>query len=134
MSIEPGWEDRPTPYTSAVLLVVLGMVGAFGYGGPLGFVIPAALGGLLLAPLALRFRWPPVEWLVLALLVAWVAVTMLWSPARPEAAPSSYEDWEQLTALKLALQLGALRVARGRRGQGVGGGRPAGACGPWWPC
>lgn len=105
MSIEPASEERSTPYTSAILVGVLAVTSVFGYGGPLGFVVPVALGGLLLAPVAARFRWPPVEWLILALLVAWAATTMLWSPAAPDRDVASYADLEALTALKLALQL-----------------------------
>jgi O-antigen ligase len=112
--IEPASEDaRSTPYRSAVLIFVLGAVGWFGYGGPLGFVVLASLGGLLLAPLTLRVRWPPVEWLALAALTGWAALSMLWSAA-PVGPLDSYEAVEGLTALKLPLQLalyGLLAVA-----------------------
>lgn len=106
MRVEPAPdEDRPTPYRSAVLAFVLGAVAWFGYGGPLGFVVLASLGGLLFAPLALRLRWPPLEWLALAALAAWAAVTMLWSPVASEASAGTYEAVERLTAVKLPLQL-----------------------------
>jgi O-antigen ligase len=66
--------------------------------GPLGFAPLLALVGLLCLP-AVRFRREDLPLgAVLLLLVAWAALSSLWSPSRPD-------DLGDSVALKLALQL-----------------------------
>lgn len=94
-----------TPYRSGVLVFVLGAAAVLGYFGPLGYAALAALGGLLFAPVTLKRARPPVEWLVLLALAVWAAVSMAWSPITARLGFNDYGDLEQITAVKLFLQV-----------------------------
>lgn len=96
---------RGTPYRAGVYAGLFGLTALLGYFGPLGFAILAALGGLLAAPVALRPRWPAPEWIALAALATWAAVTLLWSPVTATLRFEDYGELERITAAKLALQL-----------------------------
>jgi O-antigen ligase len=86
----------------AVLLAAAVFVGYF---GPLGYAALAALGGLLLAPVALRPGRPGAEQLALLALAVLGAVSLAWSPAAAELGYGGYDQLEQNTAAKLFLQL-----------------------------
>ncbi len=115
--------ERPTPWRSAWLAAALTSVPVFGYGGPLGLVIPAIAGGVAFAPFALGERRIGREWWVLAALLVWAVISTSWSPATPTGPLRGYADIEALTAVKLALQLltfGALvRCVRGVSAEGA---------------
>ena len=96
---------RGTPYRASVYAGLFGLTALIGYFGPLGFALLAALGGLLIAPVALRLRRPAPEWLALAALAIWAAATLLWSPITPTLSAEGYGELERNTAAKLGLQL-----------------------------
>ncbi len=93
-----------SPWTGWVMLGLAALTPVLAFFGNLGFAPLLALAGLLLLP---RVLTPRAPWLVLALLaagLAWAIVGMSWSPFHPPA-PRRLKDVEQITGLKLALQL-----------------------------
>jgi O-antigen ligase len=93
-----------TPWRGAVVLAVFAIAPLMGYLGPLGFAVLVPVGGLLLAPFWARPRdaWPVI--VLFAALVLWAGGSSGWSAARPVTF-AEYDDLEQVTALKLVLQL-----------------------------
>lgn len=80
------------------LVVAAGLTPLLGWLGPLGFALLVSLVGLVSLS-AMRFgrrEWPLFA--LLGLAAGWAALSMLWSPHRPD-------DLEGNTALKLVLQL-----------------------------
>jgi O-antigen ligase len=91
--------------------VLLGVCGLLAVAVPLclylgtrGFAPVVAIGGLICLPFARPSRqdWPGV--LILAALVAWAFVSILWSPA-PNLHPHSSKDLTRLTILHIGLEL-----------------------------
>ena len=100
--------QRSSPFVQRYLL---GLCAVLAVAAPLclflgvrGFAPVVGIGGLLCLPLArpTRADWPGVA--VLALLVAWAAVSLAWSPAISLQALSA-KAFTRLTVLHLALQL-----------------------------
>ncbi len=104
------------PWADWVFLGLVVLTPFVAFFGNLGFAPLLALAGLLLLPFVLSPRAP---WLVLALLaaaLAWAIVSMSWSPFHPPP-PHRLKDVEQITGLKLTLQLllyGTVVAAAGR--------------------
>ncbi|HEY0647941.1 O-antigen ligase family protein [Phenylobacterium sp.] len=89
--------DRLGIWCGWVLAVAAAFTPLFAWLGPLGFAPLVGLAGLLCLP-ALRIsgREAPLA-VVLLFVVAWAALSTLWSPHKPD-------ELEDYTALKLALQ------------------------------
>ncbi len=106
-----GAVHAPSPYRGAIVAFVVLATVPIGYLGNEGVAPLAALGGLLLAPLAVRDfiaapAMPPAGVFILAALTAWAAASFAWSPleARQLSDLHGYDHLQALTAPKLVLQ------------------------------
>ena len=121
VSPDPSVEAGTSAWTGWVVLGLAALTPVVAFFGNLGFAPLVALAGLLLLPFAVtpRAPWPTLALLAAAL--AWAIVGMSWSPFHPPA-PHRLKDVEQITGLKLALQLllyGAVIAAAARASAGA---------------
>lgn len=94
----PGARDGLGVWCGWVLTAVAALTPLLAWFGPLGFAPLVSLAGLLCLPAVRLGRRDAPLAVVLVLAAAWAGAAMLWSPHRPD-------ELEELTALKLALQL-----------------------------
>jgi O-antigen ligase len=99
--------ERRTRWLGAVAVFMMVMTPLLGYLAPLGFAPLLGLVGLLATPGLARSRPPLLPMLALVLLVLWALISLAWSPATPDLSHLKRDkDIEDLTALKLVLELG----------------------------
>jgi O-antigen ligase len=104
--------ERRTRWLGAVAVFMMVMTPLLGYLAPLGFAPLLGLVGLLATPGLARSRPPLLPMLALVLLVLWALISLSWSPATPDLAHLKRDkDIEDLTALKLVLELGLYGAA-----------------------
>lgn len=105
-------EARRTRWLGGLAVFLMVLTPLVAYLAPLGSATVLSLVGLLAAPGLARSRPPVLPMFALILLVLWSAISLRWSPAAPNlAAFKRSEDLEDLTILKLVLELGVYGAA-----------------------
>jgi len=102
------WKATAARWSGHGLLFILGWITLVAYLAPLGFAPLVGLSGLIAVPLLIKDRridlWPLA---ILALVLAWMTLSYLWSPFHPSKLPNAI-------ALKLLFQMtGGLSMVAG---------------------
>lgn len=110
--------EQRTRWLGGLAVFLMVMTPLVGYLAPLGSATVLTLVGLLATPGLARSRPPVLPMFALLLLVLWAVVSLVWSPAAPHWGDfKRSKDLEDLTILKLVLEVGLYAAAYAALGQ-----------------
>lgn len=110
--------ERRTRWLGGLAVFLMVMTPLVGYLAPLGSAAVLTLVGLLATPGLARSRPPVLPMFALLALVLWATVSLAWSPAAPHWGDfKRSKDLEDLTILKLVLEVGLYAAAYAALGQ-----------------